>query len=176
MYALVFNSFFVLRVVQEYRLHVVYTNVSMDDVMQFFLEWWFVGVTRWDYPIITHITCFMKFIPWTNGDYLCNRKIFLILFFLGSRIPFIIRRSYANRTVNSSWPGQNGHHFADEILRCIFVNGKACIVIKTSLKSVRKGPIDNNSALVQIMAWRRIGDKPLFEPMLTRFTDAYMRH
>ena len=25
------------------------------------------------------------------------------------------------------------------------------------------------------MAWRRIGDKPLSEPMFTRFTDAYMR-
>ena len=25
------------------------------------------------------------------------------------------------------------------------------------------------------MAWRRIGDKPLSEPMLTRFTDAYVR-
>ena len=26
------------------------------------------------------------------------------------------------------------------------------------------------------MAWHRIGDKPLSEPMLTRFFDAYMRH
>ena len=26
------------------------------------------------------------------------------------------------------------------------------------------------------MAWRRIGDKPLSEPMLTKFADAYMRH
>ena len=26
------------------------------------------------------------------------------------------------------------------------------------------------------MAWRRIGDKPLSEPMLTQFTDAYRRH
>ena len=26
------------------------------------------------------------------------------------------------------------------------------------------------------MAWRQIGDKPLSESMLTRFTDAYMRH
>ena len=26
------------------------------------------------------------------------------------------------------------------------------------------------------MAWRRIGDKPLSEPMLPRLTDAYMRH
>ena len=25
-----------------------------------------------------------------------------------------------------------------------------------------------------MMAWRRIGDKPLSEPMLTRFTDAYI--
>ena len=29
------------------------------------------------------------------------------------------------------------------------------------------------TALVQVMDWRRIGDKPLSEPMLARFTDAY---
>ena len=29
-----------------------------------------------------------------------------------------------------------------------------------------KGPIDNIPALVQIMAWRRPGDKPLFEPIM----------
>ena len=71
---------------------------------------------------------------------------------------------------------QNGHHFADNIFRCIFVSEKFCILIKISLKFVPKGQIDNNPALVQIMAWRRPGDKPLSEPMLTRFTDAYMRH
>ena len=41
---------------------------------------------------------------------------------------------------------------------------------------VPKGPIDNNPVLAQVMAWRRIGDKPLPEPMLTQFTDAYKRH
>ena len=35
-----------------------------------------------------------------------------------------------------------------------------------SLQFVRKGPINNNPALVQIMAWRRPGDKPLSAPML----------
>ena len=35
-----------------------------------------------------------------------------------------------------------------------------------SLKFVPKGPINNNPALVQIMAWRRSGDKPLSEPMM----------
>ena len=33
-----------------------------------------------------------------------------------------------------------------------------------------------NPVLVQIMAWSLIIDKPLSEPMLTRFTDAYMQH
>ena len=30
--------------------------------------------------------------------------------------------------------------------------------------------IDNNAALVQIIAWRQIGDKPLSEQILTQFT------
>ena len=30
--------------------------------------------------------------------------------------------------------------------------------------------------MVQIMAWCRTGDKPLSEPMMTQFNDAYMRH
>ena len=49
-------------------------------------------------------------------------------------------------------------------------------LIEISLNFVPKGPIHNNPAFIQIMAWRRIGDKPLSEPMLTRFIDAYMRH
>ena len=46
----------------------------------------------------------------------------------------------------------------------------------TMFEFVPKGSIDNSPALVPIMALRRIGDKPLSEPMLTRFTDAYLRH
>ena len=42
-----------------------------------------------------------------------------------------------------------------------------------SLEFVPKGPVDNNSALVQIMACRLFGAKPLPEPMLSQFTDAY---
>ena len=36
------------------------------------------------------------------------------------------------------------------------------------LKFVPEGPINNIPALVQIMAWRHPGDKPLSEPMLVR--------
>ena len=65
---------------------------------------------------------------------------------------------------------------ADNNFKCIFFDEKFCILIQISLKFVPKGPIDNKRALVQVMAWRRTGDKPLPEPMLTQFTDAYMRH
>ena len=65
---------------------------------------------------------------------------------------------------------------ADDIFKCIFLNENDIIPIQISLKFLPRSPIDIKLALVQVMAWRRIGDKPLSEPMLTRFTDAYMRH
>ena len=66
--------------------------------------------------------------------------------------------------------------FADDIFKCIFMDEKFCMAIIISLKFFPKGPNDNKAALVQIMAWRRTGDKPLSEPMLTQFIDPYMRH
>ena len=61
---------------------------------------------------------------------------------------------------------QNGRHFADDCFKYIFMNENICISIKSSLKFVPKGPINNIPALVQIMAWHQPGDKPLFEPMM----------
>ena len=49
-------------------------------------------------------------------------------------------------------------------------------MIRILLKFVLKVPNDIKIALVQVMAWRRTGDKPLPESMLAEFTDAYMRH
>ena len=56
------------------------------------------------------------------------------------------------------------------------MNENVWILIKISLKFVPKGPINNIPALVQIMAWRQTGDKPLSEPMMAQFNDTYMRH
>ena len=67
---------------------------------------------------------------------------------------------------NTLGPTQNGHHFTDDILKCIFLNENVWISIKISLKFVLKGPITNIPALLQIMGWRRPGDKPLSEPMM----------
>ena len=70
------------------------------------------------------------------------------------------------KKVNSLKPRQNGRHFADDIFKCIFLDENLWILIKISLKFVPKGPINNILALVQIMAWRRPGDKPLSEPTM----------
>ena len=71
-----------------------------------------------------------------------------------------------HNTVNKLGPRQNGCHLADDIFKCIFLNENVWIFIKISLKFVRKGPINNIPALVQIMAWRRPGDKQLSEAMM----------
>ena len=68
-------------------------------------------------------------------------------------------------TINSLKPRQNGRLFADDTFKRIFLNENIIIPIKISLKFVPKGPINYNPALVQIMAWRRSGDRPLSEPM-----------
>ena len=65
---------------------------------------------------------------------------------------------------------------ADDTFKCIFLNGNDRIPIQISLKFVPMSPIGNEPALVQVMAWRQTGDKPLPEPMLTQFTGACMRH
>ena len=68
--------------------------------------------------------------------------------------------------VNTLRPRQNGRRFADDTFKRIFLNENVRISIKISLRFVPKGPVNNNSALVQIMTWRRSGDKPLSEPMM----------
>ena len=61
---------------------------------------------------------------------------------------------------------QNGRHFPDDIFKCIFLDENVWISIKVSLTFVPESPINNIPALVQIMARRRLGDKPLSEPMM----------
>ena len=67
---------------------------------------------------------------------------------------------------NTLRPRRNEQHFADDIFKRIFSNENVWISIEISLKFVPKSPINNIPALVQIMAWRRWGDKPLSEPMM----------
>ena len=63
--------------------------------------------------------------------------------------------------------------FINKFLKIIFLT-ENCILIKISLKCVHKGPNNNNLALGQIMVWHQTGNKPLSEPMMVWFTDAYV--
>ena len=67
---------------------------------------------------------------------------------------------------NSLRPRRNGRYDADDIFKCIFLKENVWILTKISLKFVPKGPINNISALVHIMAWHPSGDKPLSKPMM----------
>ena len=76
---------------------------------------------------------------------------------------------------NSSTPGQNGRHSHRWHFQMHFLEWK-CLNFDENFTEICSLGIDNIPALVQIMAWRRPGDKPLSEPKLTRFAEAYMRH
>ena len=108
-----------------------------------------------------------------------NYKLFLLLgkwmnIFLGEHANIMMRsrmtqflfewRMYIKAEIDKYCLGPRVQ--TDDIFTCILINENCCILIELSLKYVRKDPIDNNPALVQIMAWRRSGDKPLFEPMM----------
>ena len=73
---------------------------------------------------------------------------------------------HAGSLFNTLRPRQNGRLFVDDTFIRIFLIENVWISIKISLKFVPKGPINNIPALVQIMAWCRLGDKPLSETML----------
>ena len=58
---------------------------------------------------------------------------------------------------------------ADNTFKCIFLNENDRIPIQIWQKCVSQSPIDNKPAAKQATS-------PYLKPMLTQFTDAYMRH
>ena len=88
------------------------------------------------------------------------------MFKAGHFTQFRMEFHYRPSTINTLRPRQNGRHFADDIFKWVFLNENVWFPIKISLKFVPKGPINNIPASVQIMAWRRPGDKSLSEPVM----------
>ena len=67
--------------------------------------------------------------------------------------------------LNSSPPGQNIRYYGSRHFQLHF---------QISLKYVPRSPIDNKPALVQLMAWRRTGDKQLPGPIVTQFISFWL--
>ena len=101
-----------------------------------------------------------------SNDIFSIRLCFIYLFVFVFMPRGILYMYGGLRHINTLRPRQNGRHFPDDILKLIFLNENVWISIEISLKFVSKGQINNIPALVQIMAWRRPGDKPSFEPMM----------
>ena len=109
----------------------------------------------------------------THGYTVYEKRMYVCLYWLWSTdyvqmCEFLWNKYSFIHYINTLRPRQNGRHFADDMFKCIFVNENVWIPIKISVKCVPKGPINNNPALFQIMAWHCPGDKPLSEPMMVR--------
>ena len=94
------------------------------------------------------------YIAWGWWGQVIRRPLLGIL----SRNPVV--QSSLSISFNSLKPRRNRCHFADDIFKWV--------LLKISLKFVPKVRINNIPALVQFMAWRWPGDKPLSEPMMVR--------
>ena len=89
------------------------------------------------------------------------------MFVLGNDCAIKGRKRYRNsRSTNTNFNAGCGSWRCRRHFRVIFFNESFCILIKFSLKYVRKGSFDNKPTFVQIMAWRQSGDKPLSDPMV----------
>ena len=70
-------------------------------------------------------------------------------------------QSYQHIEAETKWSPFSRRQFEMD-----FWNENAWISIKISLKFVPGGPMNTFQSLVQILVWRRPGDKPLSEPMM----------
>ena len=149
--------------------------------MHFFLEIFFLCINK----------CSLKFVPTGQNDntalVICLAVtcfIYLtihLLFFFSSRLVIVWSNydpvHWCMHTQSDL--GELTHLPLDKMntmFKCIFLNENIWISNKISLKYVPWVLIDNMSALVQIMAWGRPGDKLLSETILTHFTDACIQH
>ena len=113
-----------------------------------------------------------------GGCFLCaknnSQKVPENVIFVHYEIP--ISQTETSVQVTSLGSKHNRRHFVYDIsiFLVIFLNEDCYMLIQISAGFVPMGSINNNSALVYVMACHWIGDWSLPEPMLTQFTDAYM--
>ena len=125
----------------------------------------YIGMGSWDFERLYGETTFVSFAHGTRskhhaaGGYTENWTAWL---------PGDLGHVQNKDTVlsmNTLRPRWNRRQFAGDIFNLIFYNEDIWIAIKISRKFVVKGPINNIPALVYIMAWRRPGNKPIYEPI-----------
>ena len=66
--------------------------------------------------------------------------------------------------------------FANDILKGSFINDNFVFRFEFHCRLSLRFHLTTGQDFVQVMAWRQTGAKPLPEPTLTQFIDAYLRH
>ena len=115
---------------------------SLYNIQSIYLEWDF------DLKTSLMLLCLLRF----SFNCMCCISI-------GNYITWIFSSKHSE--AKTKWL-----NFSNAILKCMFLNENSWISLKISLKIVPKVRINNIPTLFQIMAWRRPGDKPLFEPVV----------
>ena len=77
---------------------------------------------------------------------------------------------------NTLRPKQMANILQKTFSKRIFLTENSCILIYISLKFVTSGPMDDNLAMVLVIDSLRTGNKPLPEPMLTKFHNTIWCH
>ena len=75
------------------------------------------------------------------------RLISEVLWYLKSVMTYFQNPCSPGESELTHWGRRNGRHFADDIVKYIFLNENAWILIEISLKFVSKGPVNNIPAL-----------------------------
>ena len=141
------------------------STLIINKVLQHSLKTNFTGVLK---TSIHKMSLKMTLVKWNfflTGQWvntLYHRDIIMYAWFrvvsevviFSRKFPPISWQKGISRSARSGGPlthlplDKNGCHFADDIVRCIFVNEKFCILIKISPKFVPQGQTDNNPAWV----------------------------
>ena len=155
--------------------HIVYPSGILHPLFQWHTYWGFVCKNG---PAYTHKkqNLYSCHLTQQRGP-VSNPK--LRCMFISSWCNFDIHKFYwkartlkydaTTRGVNTLRPRGNYCHFADDIFKCIFVNENAWFSFKISMTFAPRVRIYSIPELVQIMVWRRPGDRPLSEPIMLSF-------
>ena len=100
----------------------------------------------WSFRLCPLIFCSSLSLGFSPGDF--HSSVIFPVRYMYLYVPYL-----PGVSENTLRPRQNGCRFADDTFKRIFLNENVRISIEISLKFVPKGPINNNQALVQIMAY-----------------------
>ena len=152
--------------IHQFCINILYQCIPLHNCVTCL----FVVICQSDYMLIKWLNLWMRLVflnalsLWYRKQ-MCNSIMPQIHFSKTYSVYAYCSHIFQKNNFNTLRHKQNRWYFAD-VSTCIFLNDNCCILIQILLNYVPKGPVDNKPALVQIMAWHWMGNKPLSKPMM----------